>query len=302
MAQSSASSPLANVSSSAAAHSAVIASNEPGVDAENHPACGFMPCLTLLPLPDEVKYRVNEPMSVVQAAHRWGVALKSLLQLNPELTPQTQLKTGQILVADAYAPSAPVPYSRGKCNHGKIHHARLMPEGNGYFLRDYRPNSWGVDTTIQSLITVFDLYAQTYPDAHKINVGDLSRRRGGRIKPHKSHQSGRDVDFGFVHTVQKDNGRFTRATASNLDVEKTWFLVESLARTGNVQVIYIDKFVQKQLYRYAADKLTQEQREFFFSTPRHKNASHALLQHWPGHRNHFHVRFKCPQGQFGCRK
>ena len=35
-----------------------------------------------------------------------------------------------------------------------------------------------------------------YPRA-TLTVGDLSRPGGGRIRPHVSHQSGRDVDLGF---------------------------------------------------------------------------------------------------------
>ena len=153
-------------------------------------------------------------------------------------------------------------------------------------------------------VVVFANYAQAFPTAPAINVGDLSKQNGGKLKPHKSHQSGRDVDFGFAHTAataQSAKQHFTRASRSNLDVEKTWFLVEQLARTGSVQVIYVDNAVQKLLYQYAAPKLTPEQREYFFSIPRHSNSSSALLRHWPGHKNHFHVRFKCPDGQYNCK-
>lgn len=269
------------------------------------PECGFMACVPLLPLGDVTEYTVAiDGSSIRGLASRWGIRSKHLLELNPGFDENSTFKKGDKLVVDRRTPSTPAPISRGRSNKGRMYHARPMPEGAGFFLRDHHPNSWGSDTTVRALVTVFANYARTYPDAPAINVGDLSKKNGGRLKPHKSHQSGRDVDLGFVHTAavaQHAKQRFTRASRSNLDVEKTWFIVEQLARTRSVEVIYVDNTVQKMLYQYAAPKLTPEQREYFFSIPRHANSSSALMRHWPGHKNHFHVRFKCPEGQTGCR-
>lgn len=264
-----------------------------------------MTCLALLPLDDATYYTVREAsVSVRSQASHWGMRLKNILALNPDLNENSILRKGDRIIVDSRNAVTPQPISRGRSNKGRLYHARPMPEGNGYFLRDHRPNSWGTDTTIRALATVFDSYAQAFPDAPPVNIGDLSKMRGGKLKPHKSHQSGRDIDFGFVHlgtSGQNAHQHFTRASVANLDAEKTWFIVEQLARTGAVEVIYVDNSVQKMLYRYASGKLSPEQREFFFSSPRHKNSASSLLRHWPGHKNHFHVRFKCPEGQTGCR-
>ncbi|MBQ9395310.1 MAG: penicillin-insensitive murein endopeptidase [Proteobacteria bacterium] len=276
--------------------------------------CGYFDCISLEPLDDEVTYTVHEQNSVAAQASKWGVPSNVITTLNSGLTPETILKPGQKLLVDARLASEAVPYSSGRCNRGRLYHARLMPEVDGVFLRTYRPNSWGTDTTIQALTTLFKAYHKAYPDAQPINLGDISKRRGGKIKPHKSHQSGRDVDIGFAHLAIPDDKhkhddkhdakrkeRFIRATQENLDLEKTWFIVETLVRTGTVKVIYVDRMVMKWLYNHVSGRLTQEQREFFFSNPRHSNSSSAILQHWPGHRNHFHVRFNCPPDQPGCR-
>lgn len=264
-----------------------------------------MTCLALLPLDDATHYTVrDDSVSVRNQASHWGIRLKNILALNPDLNENSILHKGDRIIVDSRTALTPQPISRGRSNKGRLYHARPMPEGNGYFLRDHRPNSWGTDTTIRALATVFDSYAQAFPDAPPVNIGDLSKMRGGKLKPHKSHQSGRDIDFGFVHlgaSGKNAHQHFTRASVANLDAEKTWFIVEQLARTGAVEVIYVDNSVQKMLYRYASGKLSPEQREFFFSSPRHKNSASALLRHWPGHKNHFHVRFKCPEGQTGCR-
>lgn len=281
--------------------------------------CGYFDCIPLEPLVDEVTYTVREKNTVAAQASKWGVPVAVMTSLNTNLTPETMLSPGQKVLVDARLASEAVPYSSGKCNRGRLYHARLMPEIEGAFLRSNRPNTWGTDTTIQALMTLFKAYHDAFPDAQPINLGDISRRRGGRIKPHKSHQSGRDVDIGFAHLAvpdekqdkkddkhdskhdEKRKERFIRATSENLDLEKTWFIVETLVRTGTVKVIYVDRMVMKWLYQYVSGRLTQQQREFFFSNPRHPNSSSAILQHWPGHRNHFHVRFDCPPDQPGCR-
>jgi murein endopeptidase len=267
--------------------------------------CGYMTCLPLVPLQDDVYYTVTEKNNTVaQQAARWGVPSNVIIALNDNLTLESVLKPGQKLLVEARMASAPVPYSSGKANRGRLRDGRLMPEGKGYYLRDLRPHSWGTDTTIQSLMTAFDAYAKAYPDGPPINVGDISRRRGGRFGPHKSHQSGRDVDIGFVHFLPPNEPipqHFTRASESNLDVEKTWVFLEALIRTGNVQMVFVDVSVQKLLRAHARDKLTPEQLDAIFSWPHSKSSSSALLRHWPGHKNHFHVRFKCPPNQLGCR-
>lgn len=266
--------------------------------------CGFMECLPLVDLIDDVYYTVNLRIPVSTQAAKWGVPVNILTTLNDGLKPETVLEPGRKLLVDARMSSAPVPYSRGKCNRGRLSNGRMMPEGNGYFLRTDRARSFGTDVTIQALMTLFKAYHDKYPDAPRVNIGDISKRRGGKAKPHKSHQSGRDVDFGFVHTTPPDEHHpehFVRGTAQNLDIEKTWFLVETLVRTGTVKVIYVDRTVMKLLWQYASAKLTKEQQEFFFSNPRHEKSASAILQHWPGHKNHFHVRFKCPTEQLGCR-
>ena len=268
--------------------------------------CAGLPCIDLVPLVDDVYYTVTEPhQTVAQQAAKWGIASNVLTILNTGLKENTVLTPGQKILVEARMSSEPVPYSSGKANRGRIRNARLMPEGEGYFLRNIRTHEWGTNITIQSLMTAFHLYAEQYPDGPAINLGDISKRRGGKASPHKSHQSGRDVDIGFVHTPEatlKAKQHFTRADEENLDIEKTWFFIKTLIQTGNVQQIYVDTTVQKLLWTAAREELTPEQRDIIFSWPHRSTSSSAIFQFWPGHRNHFHVRFKCPPNQPGCHK
>ncbi len=277
----------------------------PVVFAPEKSNCGGFDCIPLVEPVDDVYYTVKERNTVAKQASLWGVPSNVLTILNNGLTLTSILEPGQKLLVDARLPSAPVARSQGKCNRGRLYNARLLPEGEGYFLRTLRPRSWGTDLTIQAVMTLFKAYHENFPDAPDINVGDISKRRGGKAKPHASHQSGRDIDIGFAHTSSPDEHHpehFIRANEDNLDLERTWFIAKTLVQTGTVQVIFIDKSVQKMLYYHVKDRLTQEQLEFFFSYPKHDHSSTAVFRHWPGHKNHFHVRFICPPGQTRCHK
>ena len=73
-----------------------------------------------------------------------------------------------------------------------------MPEGPYWILRDLRRNDWGTKLTIDALVAAFSTYGEAFPGAQKIRLGDISRRRGRKLKPHRSHQSGRDIDIGYI--------------------------------------------------------------------------------------------------------
>ena len=42
-----------------------------------------------------------------------------------------------------------------------------------------------------------------FPDAYPLRVNQLSAREGGWLRPHKSHQNGRDVDLGFYYPTEE---------------------------------------------------------------------------------------------------
>jgi murein endopeptidase len=255
-------------------------------------------------IPDAIYYTVQEKHSfAVQAAH-WGVPSKILLALNPTFSMNSVLQAGDKLCVFRANAQSKEPLSIGRASRGRLQHAVPMPEGEGYFLRSYRPRSWATRNTIEALITAFSAYAQKYPEGPRVNLGDLSKRRGGKVTPHSSHQSGRDVDFGLIVTDAPDPKHpehFQYANAQNLDAEKSWFLIHALIKTGEVQKIYLDAKLQKLLYVEAAKTLNDEELKAIFPLPRHKDSASAIFQHWKGHKNHFHVRFKCPAKQWRCK-
>lgn len=275
---------------------------------ENAKARAWLDPIPLPEVPDVLNYTVSGNHSFAHQASLWGISTTALHALNPGFNNDTLLEPGLKLCVQLKTASAPLPYAVGSTNRGRLLNAWLMPEGDehsGYFLRSQRQRSWATQKTIQSLLAAFDAYAKTYPNGPRINVGDFSKRRGGKIKPHASHTNGRDVDIGFVHTTPPDGRHpehFIRASAANVDAEKTWFVLKSIIQTGNVKVIYLDKMVQKLIYKVAVKELNDRQLKAIFSIPKHDDSSRAIFQHWPGHKNHAHVRFACPDNQPRCRK
>jgi LysM repeat protein len=157
-----------------------------------------------------------------------------------------------------------------------------------------RPNlAWGTPRTIELLDHALRRYHERV-GGPKVNVGDISRRHGGRIDGHVSHRRGVDVDLGLVlageHAGQT---RFVDAGPGSLDVARTWALVESLLESGEVRYIFLDHEVQGRLYEYARSHGVSERKlDEYFQYPRGPGRNHGIVRHWKGHRNHLHVRFR----------
>lgn len=141
-----------------------------------------------------------------------------------------------------------------------------------------------------------------YPRA-RLTVGDLSRTHGGRFHPHKSHQSGRDVDLGFYMLNRRKKPinvhRFIYFNREGLgrqwgqlyrfDDERNWALIESLLSHPSVDIqhIFVTNTIKRRLVRHAVrtkvDPRIIMRAKRVISQPRHGAP----------HRTHFHVRIFC---------
>src|SRR5690606_28045319 len=111
--------------------------------------------------------------------------------------------------------------------------------------------SWATGHTVALLDLVLRRWAETGGN-QPILVGNLSSRHGGKLEPHGTHQSGRDADLGYPQKlVPGEEHNWREMNASNLDGDGTWKLLQILVETGRVEVIYIDRQVQKLLYEHA---------------------------------------------------
>lgn len=144
-------------------------------------------------------------------------------------------------------------------------------------------NAYGTQETIDYATAAIRAVKAQYPDAHPLRVNNLSTIEGGWLRPHKSHQNGRDVDFAFYYpTVEPIR---VRDRENYIDVEKNWALVKALVTLTDVQMILVDRRVQKVLYDHAL--AAGEDKAWLDSIFKQT----SIIRHAKRHRDHFHVRF-----------
>lgn len=90
---------------------------------------------------------------------------------------------------------------------------RLPAEGALFYtwdpLLETAPNRawrrWGTDRLVRVALRVVRAHAAAHPDAPRVGIGDLSRRRGGPFGPrHVSHQNGLDLDVYFPRLDRRE--------------------------------------------------------------------------------------------------
>lgn len=141
-------------------------------------------------------------------------------------------------------------------------------------------------TFIRSAVgTVHELF----PDTPAISIGDISFEAGGRMKRHQTHQSGRDVDFGF-YFKSGSQPWFVAGTQANLDLPRNWTLVRALLVRTDVETILLDSRIQRLLYAYAL-KIGEDKDWLDGVFQFVKGNAKAPIVHVAGHRTHYHVRF-----------
>jgi murein endopeptidase len=184
------------------------------------------------------------------------------------------------------------PQELGSASIGRPNKGRLF---NGHQLQDSplikieSPyHSWGTSECIASLERAVARVGRRFPDSPRLHVGDISRKRGGHLRPHRSHQSGLDADIGYYYL--EGEAWYQHANADTLDRERSWELVRALVDQENVEYLFIDRSVQKLLREHA------EQRgddpgllEGLFQGPA---SPEGVIRHARGHANHMHVRFR----------
>jgi murein endopeptidase len=121
-------------------------------------------------------------------------------------------------------------------------------------------------------------------------VHDLSRRWGGRFRPHKSHRRGVDVDIRLQ--LSPPSKKYLRATPRTLDLPATWLIVEKLLETRDVVYIFVDYRLQWALHRHAQENGASAEHLAAFQYPLGRHRRQGIIRHTKGHADHIHVRFK----------
>lgn len=173
-----------------------------------------------------------------------------------------------------------------------------------YAPRDVR---YGLPELVRTIERAATTVAKRFPGA-VMTVGDLSRRHGGEVDRHVSHESGRDADIGFYVVDEKGKqvladqflafdgaGRAKGNPRLRFDDARNWTLIAGLLG-GPAQVQYL--FIAAPLRARLLAEATRA------SAPAALRTRAAELMVEPRgvlpHDDHVHVRIHCPAGMKSC--
>ncbi len=183
--------------------------------------------------------------------------------------------------------------SLGRTNRGALYSAVQMKSKEGWKIVNPR-ETWGTQETIDYLAHTIRRVRETYPDTPDINIGDISRKSGGHIAPHLSHQCGRDVDLGFYYL--DGSSWYSKVNDNNLDLARTWALLKITVTETDVEAIFLDRKVQATLRAYAEELgESEEWLDEVFGGP--TSNLRPLVIHEEGHQTHLHIRYYNPIAQ-----
>jgi penicillin-insensitive murein endopeptidase len=159
-------------------------------------------------------------------------------------------------------------------------------------------NAWGTRETIDYLDSAVQAVHDEFPDTPALALGDIGARHGGPLRPHISHQAGRDLDLSFYY---RDGTKwYARGTRDNLDFPRLWALVRALIAKTDIDLILLDHGLQEPLKEYALS--IGEDPAWLDQIFASKAAQRAIIRHAPGHATHLHLRFFNPVAQETARR
>lgn len=191
------------------------------------------------------------------------------------------------------------PISVGRPSGGRLLNAVQLPDDPKLYERVDPAHEWATQETIDYLRHAIERVHEQFPDTPPLHVGHISAQHGGPLSPHRSHQSGRDVDISYFYS--KGARWYRRGTRDNLDLARNWAFVKALVTETDVDLIIIDHSIQRLLREHAlsigedADWV-----EGIFSGRR--RGRRGLVVHAKGHATHIHIRFFSPVAQETARR
>ena len=251
-------------------------------------------CPALPPHRPELRWHtVRADDSWVSIATEYEIPVAQLMQANQKIAMQGALiERGQKVAIPLRGEVIPgFPSGEGSERAGVLKNGAPLPPSPYYELK--RPwLNFGSAATVQSVQQMAERYWEQSA-GHRLLLGDLSRPDGGPLTGHRSHQQGRDIDIGIPLRKGERRDRFVVATASNIDLARTWALVETLLEDPNLAFIFVDMSVQREIYAYAQRQgVSQELLDEVFQYPRKVVQRYGVIRHFKGHVDHLHVRFR----------
>jgi penicillin-insensitive murein DD-endopeptidase len=241
----------------------------------------------------------TEPQATLRPGRSGGPA-----QASASASASTEKKAGNEHKKPEILPPAE---SLGPPNDGRLQGGIKLDTTKPYvrIVPAYQPSDtrWGLPALVHAIDRAAKAVHKKYPGA-VLGVGDISRRGGGELANHHSHESGRDADLGFYlvddkgqpvlrHGFVKVDGLKSAApdvASARFDMARNWLLLQNLLldREARVSHIFVAEPIKHLLLGYARSRGV--------SRALVVRASQVMMQPTGGlpHDDHFHVRISCP--------
>jgi murein endopeptidase/LysM repeat protein len=188
-------------------------------------------------------------------------------------------------------------YSIGKPNRGRIQNGVQLPESEHYTLRDPE-RSYGSSHAVTVIHDAIAAFRHESGYEGEIKIADISKKGGGRLRPHSSHQAGRDVD---IRLPRRKGASKEDNSVSAVDWDVSWSLVKAFVDSGEIEYIFLETSRQKAL-RKAAQRAgaSDEELKRAIQYPSKRGTNKGIVRHAKGHRMHIHIRIKCAKSNSRC--
>lgn len=192
--------------------------------------------------------------------------------------------------------------SIGKPNRGRLVRGVELPERPDLYTRARPDQAYGSTHTVMQMLAAITRFRHESGYAGQLVIRGMSRAQGGRFRPHKSHQSGRDVDIRLPLRAAAEGKKHT--TSADVDWKAVWKLMRAFLDTGEVEYIFLEFNLQKHLYKAAREAgVPREQLDAWMEWPikiKSRTNKRVIIRHVEGHRTHMHVRVRCGPHEKHC--
>jgi hypothetical protein len=185
----------------------------------------------------------------------------------------------------------------GPPQDGRLVNGVLLPDSAYYRLR-LPPSSYGTTHAVSTIMEAIVRFRSRSEYDEVLVFGSMSRKHGGPLTGHVSHQTGRDLDIRLP--LRENVPAWFPVEPHNVDWVALWQLLTAFAETGEVSVVFLQYDLQEHLHA-AAKKLDESDEDVarMLQWPRGAQAL-GLIRDYPGHEGHIHVRFSCGDHEPEC--
>lgn len=183
--------------------------------------------------------------------------------------------------------------SIGLTSAGRLINAVQVPKGGDAWTVVQPEYAWGAAEVIHAITDAAAVVHEVHPEVQPLRINHISRKNGGHLRPHRSHQAGRDVDLGLYYKSGTDPRTIAVRREDAMDLAANWTMLRRLLARSHIELIIVDRRIQRALYNYALS--IGEDKAWLDSL--FKNGFQSVFRHARSHRDHFHVRFCAPRSQ-----